>query len=84
MKPILFLILLSALLRPVLGHSQSYENEAFDPELEEQLMPEESLAEAHEIDALGEHGQQEDVLHPEGEMSDWSLGGEDLPAQEFE
>jgi hypothetical protein len=28
--------------------------------------------------------QEEDVLHPVGEVNDWSLGGEDLPAEEYE
>ena len=50
---------------------------------DEELVVAEEIAAVREIGDVGEMERQEDVVHPEGEY-EWSLGGEDLPAEEFE
>lgn len=49
----------------------------------EDLLASEEIAALTENAEAGEIEAQEDMIHPEGE-NDWSLGGEDLPAEEFE
>lgn len=58
-----------------IAYGQTYNQNEFEP------LPQEQIGEdIHEEDIE----LQEDVLHPEGEINDWSLGSEDLPAEDFE
>lgn len=39
----------------------------------------------HSLSELSQEAErQEDILHPVGEVNDWSLGSEDLPSEEFQ
>lgn len=91
MKSILFLFLLLLTLFSVSAFAQSYQSDGMDPEMDDEMMSpdigsqDELLPpESDEISAPGEIERQEDIQYPEGEETSWSLGGEDLPAEEFE
>jgi hypothetical protein len=85
MKSIPFLIMLLFLVPPLKGFSQTYGTEELDPEVEEQLMAEEEYFMGQdEVSVPSEIERQEDVLHPEGENTDWSLGNEELPVEEYQ
>lgn len=72
MKMILLLILITQ----GLSFAQSPEDESYsNPALSTE---EEHLPLSEEIE------EQEEVLHPYGETNDWSLGSEDLPAEDYD
>jgi hypothetical protein len=77
MKSISFILFVSLLTLPSISYSQSDEVEALKPEQEQVVQVEDG-------DVPREIEGQEDILHPEGEVNDWSLGGEDLPAEDFD
>lgn len=61
--------------------AQVYDEEPYTEPVIEEAMPIEEIP----ADYTAEMEQQEeDMLHPVGEVNDWSLGGEDLPAEEYE
>jgi hypothetical protein len=84
MKSMSFLFLFILLSFPLLSIAQDYDESREPAVVEEEVMDSEELSEV--IDgaaAIPEQERQEDVIHPEGEH-EWSLGGEDLPAEEYE
>lgn len=82
MKSLPFLFLFFVVLSPFKAFSQAYEADELAPSDDESVVAEEVAAVSDNID-VGEIEKQEDMVHPEGEY-EWSLGGEDLPAEEFE
>jgi hypothetical protein len=84
MKSLPFLFLFLVLLSPFRAFSQDLESEELAPEIsEEEFVASDELAAVVDNADVGEMEKQEDMIHPEGE-NEWSLGGEDLPAEEFE
>jgi hypothetical protein len=90
MKSIQFLVFLMLALFSLSTFAQSFETDEMDPELNDQSlqkMEDESELMAPVSDELSvpdEIERQEDMQYPEGEDSSWSLGSEDLPAEEYE
>ena len=90
MKSIQFLVFLMLALFCLSTFAQSFETDEMDPELNDQSlqkMEDESELMAPVSDELSvpdEIERQEDMQYPEGEDSSWSLGSEDLPAEEYE
>jgi hypothetical protein len=82
MKSLPFLFIFLFLLTPLISYSQDYDPESVLAATEEEMLGSD-LPESEELSAVGEMENQEDMIHPEGE-NDWSLGGEDLPAEEYE
>ena len=82
MKSLPFLFLFFVILSPFKAFSQDLEADELAPADEESIVAEEVAAVSDNTD-VGEMERQEDMVHPEGEY-EWSLGGEDLPAEEFE
>ncbi len=80
MKSMPFIILFFALISPFNSYSQDYEEEVLP---EEEVIAVDELAMSAENAEVGEIERQEDMIHPEGE-NEWSLGGEDLPSEEYE
>lgn len=84
MKSMPFLFLLILLSIPLVSSAQDYDESREPAVIEEEVMDSEELSEVIEgAAAIPEQERQEDVIHPEGEH-EWSLGGEDLPAEEYE
>jgi hypothetical protein len=81
MKLILSNLILLSLLISTACFAQNFDPADIDPELEDALSAEEALAQNPDTEEIE---REEDVLHPEGETSDWSLGSEDLPAEGYE
>lgn len=81
MKSLPFLFLFFIILSPMKAFSQD-EADELAPVDEETVVAEE-IAAIRDNSDVGEMERQEDMVHPEGEY-EWSLGGEDLPAEEFE
>lgn len=71
------ILLVLLCLVPLHAFSESYED---DEVPQESFTTEEALPENSEQDLE----RQEEVLHPFGETNDWSLGSEDLPAEDYE
>lgn len=89
MKSIQFLFILMITLFSLTTFAQSYESDGMDPEMDDQMIASDEESEfvppvSDELSAPGEIERQEDVLYPEGEDTSWSLGSEDLPAEEYE
>ncbi len=89
MKSIQFLFILMITLFSLSTFAQSYGSDGMDPELDDQMIASEDDSEiaapvSDELSAPGEIERQEDILYPEGEDTSWSLGSEDLPAEEYE
>jgi len=82
MKSLPFLFLFLFILSPMKAFSQDFESDVITPADEETVVAEEIAAVSDNSD-VGEMERQEDMVHPEGEY-EWSLGGEDLPAEEYE
>lgn len=82
MKSLPFLFLFFVILSPFKAFSQVDEADELASVDEEAIVAEEIAAVSDNADT-GEIEKQEDMIHPEGEY-EWSLGGEDLPAEEFE
>lgn len=83
MKIISYLFIFSILSLPLV-HAQSFDEALESPaHSEEEYMDSEELSAIIDGEQLPEQERQEDVIHPEGEH-DWSLGSEDLPAEDFE
>lgn len=83
MKSLPFLFLFLALFSSLSAFSQDFESEELAPVAEEELVPQDEIASIIDNAEVGEMERQEDMIHPEGE-NEWSLGGEDLPAEEYE
>lgn len=83
MKSLPFLFLFLMLFSSLSAFSQDYEGEELAPVPEEELVPNDEIASIIDNAEVGEMERQEDIIHPEGE-NEWSLGGEDLPAEEYE
>lgn len=83
MKSIPFLISILALTFSLSVFAQEMDAESEDLAQTEELMASDEIAALTENVDVGEMERQEDMIHPEGE-NDWSLGGEDLPAEDFE
>jgi hypothetical protein len=83
MKSLPFLFLFLTLFSSLSAFSQDYESEELAPVPEEELVPQDEIASIIDNAEVGEMERQEDMIHPEGE-NEWSLGGEDLPAEEYE
>lgn len=90
MKSIKILLILMISLFSLASFAQSFETDELDPEMDDQML----AATEDESDLLppvsddlsspGEIERQEEMQYPEGEDSSWSLGSEDLPAEEYE
>lgn len=85
MKTIPFLFLLFALAMPFTSFAQdmSADDDVESALQSDELVASDEIAAITENAEIGEAERQEDVVNPEGE-NQWSLGGEDLPAEEFE
>lgn len=83
MKSLPFLFLFLMLFSSLSAFAQDYESEELAPVPEEELVPSDEIASIIDNAEVGEMERQEDIIHPEGE-NEWSLGGEDLPAEEYE
>lgn len=84
MKSIQILVVLMITLFSFTSFAQSYETEEMDSEMIDQMLAVEG-EETEFVPPVSEDiERQEDILYPEGEETDWSLGSEDLPAEEFE
>lgn len=80
MKSLPFLFIFLFLLTPLISYSQEFESGDLESVSEEEAaIASEDIA---AVEAIGEE-RQEDMIHPESE-ADWSLGGEDLPTEEYE
>jgi hypothetical protein len=77
MKSKLFIIMI--ILISITANAQDYDEPYRGPAIEESVPMEEMSDLSEELEQL-----EEDVLHPVGEVNDWSLGGEDLPAEDYE
>ena len=82
MKSIATFFILLTLFSSLSISAQEYDSD-FEPELDEESMSEEGQISPESASSEYEQ-QQEDLLHPEGETNDWSLGSEDLAAEEYE
>lgn len=83
MKSLPFLFIFMFLLSPITSFAQDFDSEEMDSEIEEQQYVETSEISPME-EAPGEIESQEDVIFPDGETNDWSLGGEDLAAEDYQ
>ena len=90
MKSIQFLVFLMMALVSLTTFAQSFETDEMDPEINDQSfqkMEDESEfipPVSDELSVPDEIERQEDMQYPESEDSSWSLGSEDLPAEEYE
>lgn len=82
MKSLPFLFLFFVILSPFKAFSQDVDADEIAPADEEVVVAEE-IAAVRDNGETGEIERQEDLVHPEGEY-EWSLGGEDVPAEEYE
>jgi hypothetical protein len=89
MKPILNLILIHILLTTLHAFAQ-YDDQSVDPIIEEQIAEEGSFQSefippsSDEVPVPGQIEEQEEMLYPPGEETDWGFGSEELAAEEFE
>lgn len=85
----LFILLTTVFIHPTC-YSQTFAEEDMDTALENHISREEGDMQSELNPIVSdevEHPEierQEEPLYPEGEENDWSLGGEDLPAEEYE
>lgn len=84
MKTIHFLFILMMTIFSIPAFTQSFETDELDPEMDEQMLAAHDEESELAPPVSDEIERQEDVLYPEGEDSSWSLGSEDLPAEEYE
>lgn len=84
MKSIHFLLILMTVFFSYPTLVQSYETDDFDPQIEEQMIAGQDFDSELVPTVSDELSSPEDILYPEGEDSSWSLGSEDLPAEEYE
>lgn len=83
MKSLPFLFLFLMIFSSLSAFAQDYESEEHAAVPEEEMIPNDEIASIIDNAEIGEMERQEDIIHPEGE-NEWSLGGEDLPAEEYE
>jgi hypothetical protein len=90
MRPILLLSVLTLIITHN-SSAQTYDSYEYNPESGYEMNREDIEFESEFVPKIpdeeygpGEIERQEEVLYPEGEPYDWSLGGEDLPAEEYE
>ena len=90
MKSIKSLLVLLIALLSLTSFAQSFETDEMDPEMDDQYIAAQDVDSelvppvSDDLSFPGEIEQQEDIQYPEGEDSSWSLGSEDLPAEEYE
>lgn len=84
MKSIQFLVVLMITLFSLTSFAQTYESDGMDPEMDDEMLALDSENPELVLPDSDEMERQEDSIYPEGEDSSWSLGSEDLPAEDYE
>lgn len=84
MKSIQILVVLMITLISFTSFAQSYETEEMDSEMIDQMLAVEGEDTEFVPPVSEDIERQEEILYPEGEDNSWSLGSEDLPAEEYE
>ncbi len=84
MKSIQFLVVLMITLFSLTSFAQTYESDGMDPEMDDEMLAFDSENPELVLPVSDEMERQEDSIYPEGEDTSWSLGSEDLPAEDYE
>lgn len=84
MKSIQFLVVLMITLFSLTSFAQTYESDGMDPEMDDEMLAVDSEESELVLPVSDEMERQEDSIYPEGEDASWSLGSEDLPAEDYE